>query len=101
MNRSTVISNDVHKLMNNLGIYVRSHVQGYQVYPGHPFHMEIWMVPGVDLDRFWKEDIFQANNDIKTSFIRPAGKKEVTVSIKGIIFNISASPNTMDIRYVQ
>lgn len=88
---------NVHKLLTKLGINVHSHVQAYQIYPGRQFHMEVWMESGVDLDRFCKEEIFEVSEGIKTSFIRPAGRKDVTVSIKGIKFN---TPDDLVIDYL-
>ena len=46
--------------------------------------MEVWMFLGVDLNQFCKEDVYQVNDNVKTGFIRLAGRKEVTVIIKGL-----------------
>ena len=51
----------------------------------------------MDLDRFCKDEIFEVSEGIKTSFIRPAGRKDVTVSIKGIKFN---TPDGLIIEYL-
>ena len=87
----------IHKQLTRLGINVASQVEGYQLFPGRPFHMEVWMIPGVNLDQFCKEDVFQVNDKVKTSYIRPAGRREVTVSIKGLNFN---TPDSHVIEYL-
>ena len=81
-NNNYIEPDDIGKLLIKLGINIQS-----QVYPGRPFHLEVWMNPGIDLNRFCKDDIIQVNNNVKTSFIRPAGRREVTVSIKGLLTN--------------
>ena len=40
---SHIDGDDVYNLFLKLGIKVQSEVCGYQVYPGYPFHMEVWM----------------------------------------------------------
>ena len=94
---SNIDPGDVHRLLSKLGIEIQSQVQGYQVHPGHRFHMEVWFSSGVNIDKFCKDDIIQVNKNIKTSYIRPAGRREVTVSIKGIPFN---TPDSYVIEYL-
>ena len=71
---NNVESGDVQRLLSKLGIEIQTQVQGYQVHHGRPFHLEVWLAPGVNIDRFCKEDIIQVNKTVKTSYIRPAGR---------------------------
>ena len=45
------------------------------------------MKQGVNLERFCKDEVIQVSKGIRTSFIKPPGKREVIVSIKGIKYN--------------
>ena len=74
----------VAKLFSNLGIDIVNHLQGYSC---KPTCISVWMASGIRLDRFCKEESIKVTNGIKTGLIRPAGRKEVTVSIKGLDFN--------------
>ena len=45
------------------------------------------MAAGISLDRFCKDVGIRVTDDVITGIIRPAGKKDVTVSIVGLDFN--------------
>ena len=72
------------RLLMVLGIDIKSQVQGCQV---KQRVLSVWMVDGISLDRFCKEESIKVNKDIRTGMIRPAGKTDVTVTISGLDFN--------------
>ena len=79
---------DVAKVARVLGIDVASHTQGYQIqYRVNYSVISVWMVPGLDLDKFCKDVNIKVNDNVITGNIRPAGKKDVTVTIVGLDFN--------------
>ena len=45
------------------------------------------MAPGVSLDKFCKDVNIKVTGGVTTGMIRPAGKKDVTVTIDGLDFN--------------
>ena len=79
---------DVARVAKTLGIDIISQTQGYQLqYRGKFSVISIWMVPGIDLDRFCKDVNIRVTDNVMTGVIRPSGKKDVTVSIVGLDFN--------------
>ena len=55
------------------------------------------MAPGVSLDKFCKDVNIKVTPSVMTGMIRPAGKKDVTVTIVGLDFN---TPDSFVIDYV-
>ena len=79
---------DVARVARTLGIDILSQTQGYQIkYMGNFSVFSVWMVPGIDLDRFCKDVNIKVTDNVTTGVIRPSGKKDVTVSIVGLDFN--------------
>ena len=72
------------RLLQVLGIDIKSQVHGCQV---KQRILSVWMLDGISLDRFCKEESIKVNKDIRTGRIRPAGKTDVTVTICGLDFN--------------
>ena len=77
-------SESIARLFKTLGINIEKEVEGY-FQKNRSIHL--WLVNGVDLDRFCKNESIRVTDRIKTGFIRPAGKKEVTVTVSGLDFN--------------
>ena len=84
----------IYRLFRTLGINSEKEVEGY-FQKSHSIH--VWLVNGINLDRFCKNESIRVTKDIKTGFIRPAGKKEVTVTISGLDFN---TPDTFVMGYL-
>ena len=81
---------DVARVAKTLGIDVVSQTQGYQIQHRGKFSViSVWMVPGINLDKYCKDVNIRVTNNIMTGMIRPLGKADVTVSIVGIDFNTS------------
>ena len=88
-----VSDSDCAKVMNKLGIDSRPgvHVEGVQICPGGRGVILITLKPGVQPDRFCRHDVFVVTQSgIRAVNVRPAGKRDVTVTIKGL------HPNTRD-----
>ena len=85
-NKEFVEINDdvIEKLFRTLGIDVKSHIEGCFRRSNTIF---AWLVKGIDLDRFCRAESIKICNGVRTKFIRPAGKKEVTVKVSGLDFN--------------
>ena len=78
----------VAKVCKTLGIDIHGQVQGFQVqHKGRTSIISIWMVAGVNLERFCKDINIKLSEGVMTSMIRPAGKKDVTVTVSGLDFN--------------
>ena len=78
----------VAKVCKTLGIDIHGQVQGFQVqHKGRTSIISIWMVAGVNLERFCKDINIKLSDGVMTSMIRPAGKKDVTVTVSGLDFN--------------
>ena len=86
--------NCIAKLCKSIGIDIANQVEGYQI-KGKT--ISVWLAQGINLERFCKEESIKVAKGISTSFIRPAGRTDVTVSVTGIDFN---TPDTFIIEYL-
>ena len=78
----------IARVFKTLGIDIVTQVQGYQVhYKGKISIISVWMGAGISLDRFCKDINIKVVNGVMTGMIRPAGKKDVTVTVAGLDFN--------------
>ena len=70
----------------NLDIYID--VEGYQVSHGYnKSKIEVLCKPGLDLEQFCTQESLEVEKGVKTSYIRPAGRKYVEVKVTGLGFN--------------
>ena len=89
---------DIERVFKTLGIDIVNQVEGYQIhYKGNISIISVWMKAGVTLDRFCKDIHIKVTESIMTGNIRPAGKKDVTVSIVGLDFN---TPDNLTVDYM-
>ena len=77
--------NTVVKLLNKLGIN-KNMCQGIQPCPGFSRKIFVWLKDGINLDQFCKDESFVVAEGIKTGAIRPMGRREVSVLIRGLNF---------------
>ena len=84
----------IARLFRTLGVNIERDVEGY-LKKNKSIHL--WLINGIDLDRFCKNESIRVSKTTKTGFIRPAGKKEVTVNISGLDFN---TPDTFVMEYL-
>ena len=84
----------IARLFKTLGVNIERDVEGF--YQKNK-SIQLWLTQGIDLDKFCKSESIKVTNNVKTGFIRPAGKKEVTVTISGLDFN---TPDTFVMEYL-
>ena len=78
----------IARVFKTLGIDIAKHVEGSQVhYRGRTSVISVWMMAGVSLDRFCKDVNIKVATGIMTGMIRPAGKKDVVLTVAGLDFN--------------
>ena len=88
----------IAKVFKTLGINIETEVEGSQVhFKGMTSVISVWMKAGVNIERFCKDISIKVSNGVMTGMIRPAGKKDVTVSIVGLDFN---TPDSFVMDYV-
>ena len=93
--RDTQIDQEcIAKLFKALGIDIKNQVEGYYVKSNI---ISVRMPSGVALDRFCREQSFKVTDGVQTRFIRPAGKKDVAVTIRGLDWN---TPDNFVIEYL-
>ena len=79
---------EVARICKTLGIDITSQVEGYNFhYKGRIGLLCIWMSAGINLERFCKDISIRVSDGLVTGMIRPAGKKDVTVTVNGLDFN--------------
>ena len=66
-------------------------------YKGKFSIISAWMQAGICLDKYCKDVNIKVTENVITRIIRPAGKKDVTVSVVGLDFN---TPHTFVIDYL-
>ena len=75
---SELQEDDIKQLFETIGIDTVTELEGYQV----KFEkISVWLKPSVKLDKFCKEERIRVSPGITTSFIKPAGRNDVTVRI--------------------
>ena len=85
-------------LLNKLRLNINSHVEGCQVnYRRKKSKIEVWCRAGLDLEQFCMNESLQVEKGVRTNFIRPAGRKDVEVSVAGLGFN---TPDSLVQEYI-
>ena len=89
----------VARLMTSIGINIKTQYQGYQVIYGRGgATISVWCVPGIDLERFCRTETIQVTRGVWTKNIRPAGRRDVVVTVCGLDFN---TPDTLVMGYIE
>ena len=82
----------VAKLLNKIKLNINAHVEGYQVsYGRNKSKIEVLCKPGLDLEQFCAHESLEVEKGVKTNYIRPAGRKDVEVTVTGLGFNTTDS----------
>ena len=68
-----------------------------QVCPGYSNKIFVWLKDNVNIDRFCKDETIRVNGSVKTGLIKPMGRREVAVTIRGLNFN---TPDGLVIDYL-
>ena len=77
-----ITEDELARLFKNLGIDIISQVEGTQV---KGKFITIWLANGVNIDRFCREDSIKVTDGVVTNTIRPANRKDVTVTVSGSV----------------
>ena len=88
-----VSEEDCARLLRRLGLDPRpgAQVEGVQICPSGRGVIFITLKDGVQVENFCRYDVFElTENGVRSIMVKPAGKKEVVVTLKGI------HPNTRD-----
>ena len=89
---------DVARICQTLGIQISSEVEGYNIhYYGRKAILYVWMVAGINLEKYCKDKSIRVRDGLGIGMIRPSGKKEVTVTVTGVDFN---TPDSLVIEYL-
>ena len=86
---------NMKQLFETLGIDIQNELEGYQIKFEKVF---VWLKKGVNLDKFCKEEKIRVLPGISTSYIKPAGRSDVTVTVVGLNFN---TPDTFVMEYIK
>ena len=93
-----VNQDSIARVFKTLGIDIDNQVEGYQVQnKGQVSVISAWMKPGIGLERFCRDMNIKVTEGVMTGMIKPASRKEVTVTISGLDFN---TPDTFIFEYL-
>ena len=74
-------------------------MEGYQVMFNSGIHViSVWLVKGVCPDRFCRGENINVGKGVVTGTIRPAGRRDVTVTVSGLDFN---TPDNLICDYIR
>ena len=89
----------VARLCRSIGLDIDSQVEGYQTLFNSGKNMiSLWVMKGINLERFCREENINVGKGVVTGMIRPAGRKDVTVTICGLDFN---TPDNLICDYIR
>ena len=76
---------------------IESDVEGFQVHHnGRLSTISVWLYKGKNLARFCRPESIKVSKGVITTMIRPAGRRDVTVSVNGLDFN---TPDSLVLDY--
>ena len=94
-----VLSDDlVARVTRSIGLDISSQIEGYQVQYGRTPVIHVWCSPGVDVMKYCFKESISISKGISTGRIRPAGKRDVMVSVTGLNFN---TPDSLVQKYIK
>ena len=88
----------VARLLTSLGMNIETQLKGYQAMYGKVVTLSVWCQPGVNLERFCRTETIQVTRGVWTKNIRPAGRRDVVVTVSGLDFN---TPDTLVQGYIE
>ena len=88
----------VARVTRSIGLDIGSQIEGYQVQYGRTPIIHVWCSPGVQLDKYCFSESIAISRGVSTGRIRPAGKRDVFVSITGLNFN---TPDSLVQNYIE
>ena len=78
----------VARLLRTIGMDIDLRVEGYQVSYGKISRIAVWCKEGIDLEKFCRDESSEVSRGASTKSIRPSGRKDVSVTVSGLNFNI-------------
>ena len=69
---------NIKQLFDTIGIDTLNELEGYQIKFDK---ISVWLKQGIKLDKFCKEEKIRVSQGITTSYIKPAGRNDVIVTI--------------------
>ena len=89
----------IARLFKSVGIDIVNEVEGYQMMLNGGSHsISVWAKEGVNLERFCKNENINVAKGVITGVIRPAGRKDITVTFSGLDFN---TPDSLVCNYIE
>jgi hypothetical protein len=88
----------VARIMHSIGLDIGNQVEGYQIIYGKVCIISVWVVKGVSLDRFCQRENIIVSKGVVTGTIRPAGRRDVIVTVAGVDFD---TPDTLIQEYIK
>ena len=82
----------VARLLTSLGMTIKTQLMGYQVMYGRVVTLGVWCKPGIHLESYCRTENIQVTRGVWTKNIRPAGRRDVGVTVSGLDFN---TPDTL------
>ena len=93
-----ISQDNIVNVFKTIGISIEKHVEGYQLHSkGKISLISVWMYKDIDLEQFCRDDNIKVAEGVMTGSIRPAGRKDVVVTIYGLDFN---TPDTFVFDYL-
>ena len=93
----------VARLLTSIGMNIDTQssnceLVGYQVTYGRVVTLAVWCKAGVNLEKFCRSENIQVSRGIWTRNIRPAGRRDVAVTVAGLNFN---TPDSLITGYIE
>ena len=91
--------NCITRIMRSLGMDLESQVEGCQVqFNGRSHVVSIWAAKGINLEKYCKIEGINVCKGVRTGSIRPAGRKDVTVTVTGLNWQ---TPDSLLFEYIR
>ena len=93
----------VARLLTSIGMNIDTQssnceLVGYQVTYGRVVTLAVWCKAGVNLEKFCRSENIQESMGIWTRNIRPARRRDVAVTVAGLVFN---TPDSLITGYIE
>ena len=94
-----VINGDtIARVLRSLRMNIETELEGAQVQYGRTPIIHVWCKPEVKLEKFCNDSGIIVSNGLSTGHIRPAGRRDVMVTIQGLNFN---TPDGLVMEYIR
>ena len=91
--------NVVARLMDSLKMNTATEMEGFQIkYTKNGAVIQVWCVQGVNIEKFCRQENIQVSRGVFARSIRPAGRRDVTVTVTGLNWN---TPDSLVIEYLK